>query len=52
MSHIILESEQIFTEFAAKNDFVIINEEESHLKSFPKPLENYLTDLFKRAELF
>lgn len=52
MSHIRLESEQIFTKFAAENDFLIINEDESHLKSFPKPLENYLTDLFKRAELF
>ena len=52
MSHIILESEQIFTEFAVENDFLIIDEEESHLKSFPKPLENYLSELFKRAELF
>ena len=52
MSHIILESKEVFTEFATENDFIIINEEESHQKSFPKPLENYLTDFFKKAELF
>ena len=52
MSHIILESKEVFTEFANENDFIIINEEESHQKSFPKPLENYLTDFFKKAELF
>ena len=52
MSHIILESKEVFTEFAAENDFIIINEKESHQKSFPKPLENYLTDFFKKAELF
>jgi A/G-specific adenine glycosylase len=45
MSHIVLESKEIFTEFAAENGFSIINEEESHQKSFPKPLENYLTEL-------
>ena len=47
MSHIRLESQDVFTEFASENGFTIINEEESHLKSFPKPLENYLTNLFK-----
>ena len=52
MSHVRLESKEVFTEFAVENDYLIINEEESHLKSFPKPLENYLTDFFKRVELF
>ena len=47
MSHIILQSKEDFTEFAAEHDFFIINEEESHQKSFPKPLENYLKDCYK-----
>ena len=52
MNHLVLDSEQVFTNFANQNGFMIINEEESHLKSFPKPLENYLTDFFTSAELF
>ena len=52
MNHVVLDSEQVFTNFANQNGFMIINEEESHLKSFPKPLENYLTDFFTSAELF
>ena len=47
MNYIRLESKEVFTKFADENDFVIMNEEESHEKSFPKPLENYLTECFK-----
>ena len=39
---VILNSEKIFKNFAAENGFIITNLEDSHQKSFPKPLENYL----------
>ena len=39
---VILHKEEIFKKFAEENGFVIIDLEESHQKSFPKPLENYL----------
>ena len=31
--------------YASENGYMIINKEESHQKSFPKPLENYLRNL-------
>ena len=31
--------------YASENGFMIINKEESHQKSFPKPLENYIRNL-------
>lgn len=31
--------------YASENSFMIINKEESHQKSFPKPLENYIRNL-------
>ncbi len=37
-----LNSKKIFEKFALENDFIISNIEDSHQKSFPKPLENYL----------
>ncbi|QDP84481.1 A/G-specific adenine glycosylase [Chryseobacterium sp. SNU WT5] len=46
INHVVLESKEIFTEFSTENNFMISNEEEAHQKSFPKPLENYLTDYF------
>ena len=39
---VILNSEEIFKKFAEENGFLITDLEESHQKSFPKPLENYL----------
>ncbi|MGZ5192630.1 MAG: A/G-specific adenine glycosylase [Kaistella sp.] len=39
---VILNSQKIFKDFAAENGFIITNLEDSHQKSFPKPLENYL----------
>ena len=50
IKHVVLESKDIFTEFATENGFISINEEESHQKSFPKPLENYLTDYFEKKQ--
>ena len=39
---VILHKEEIFKNFALENRFIITDLEESHQKSFPKPLENYL----------
>ena len=39
---VILHKEEIFKNFALENGFIITDLEESHQKSFPKPLENYL----------
>ncbi|MGZ5210743.1 MAG: A/G-specific adenine glycosylase [Kaistella sp.] len=39
---VILNSEKIFKDFAVENGFIITNLQDSHQKSFPKPLENYL----------
>jgi len=39
---LLLRSGKIFEKFAKENGFQIISYEESQLKSFPKPLENYL----------
>lgn len=46
-SHVKLESEKIFQDFAKKHSFIVVSEEEAHQKSFPKPLENYLKAYFK-----
>ena len=37
-----LKSLKTLLDFAKKEDFIITNLEESHQKSFPKPLENYI----------
>ncbi len=37
-----ISSEKDFNKYALENDFQVINKEESALKSFPKPLENYI----------
>jgi A/G-specific adenine glycosylase len=37
-----VDSEIVWKDFIAKNDFIVINVEGSHEKSFPKPLENYI----------
>ena len=42
-----LKSLKMLMDFAQKENFVITNLEESHQKSFPKPLENYLASIFK-----
>ena len=39
---VILDSERIFKKYAEENGFAITNLGDSHRKSFPKPLENYL----------
>ena len=39
---VILHKEEIFKNFAEENGFIITDLEESHQKSFPKPLENYM----------
>lgn len=42
-----LNSISMFEEFAEKGKFTIIDFEGSHQKSFPKPLENYLSFIYK-----
>jgi A/G-specific adenine glycosylase len=37
-----VDSEIVWKDFIAKNDFIVINVEGSHERSFPKPLENYI----------
>ncbi|MBU4538457.1 MAG: A/G-specific adenine glycosylase [Weeksellaceae bacterium] len=39
---VVLPTKKSFENFAGKGDFIITNLENSHQKSFPKPLENYL----------
>ena len=41
---------RIFEKFATNENFLLTNLEDSHQKSFPKPLENYLKNL--GTELF
>lgn len=43
---ILLESEKKFVDFAAQNGYRIMNYADSHEKSFPKPLENFLKKVF------
>ncbi|WP_234111006.1 MULTISPECIES: A/G-specific adenine glycosylase [Chryseobacterium] len=38
-----MKSKEAFEKFSNEHDFTISNAEESHQKSFPKPLENYLS---------
>ncbi len=45
ISKIELNSNNAFKNFAQSNGFSIINKKLAHLKSFPKPLENYLKNL-------
>ena len=42
ISKVLISNRKEFEKYAKKNDFLILNYEESHQKSFPKPLENYL----------
>ena len=44
---ITLNSRKTFDDFCREEDFTPITFEDSHQKSFPKPLENYLLSLFK-----
>lgn len=46
IDHYYIEDETAFLDFAKTNGFISINFEESHQKSFPKPLENYLSKAF------
>lgn len=39
------DDEKLFLEFASKGGFTVISLAESHRKSFPKPLENYLATI-------
>ena len=47
ISRVTLDSENIFKDFAQKEGFQIVSFEDSHQKSFPKPLQNYLSFIFK-----
>lgn len=42
-----LHSKKMFDDFATQEQFSAITYEDSHQKSFPKPLENYLFSLFE-----
>lgn len=46
IDHILIKNNKDFEDFAKENGFQILNPEESHAKSFPKPLENYITNHF------
>lgn len=37
-----VDSESVWSDFIAKNDYIVTDVESSHEKSFPKPLENYI----------
>ena len=43
---ITVETEEIFQKIAKDHKFIITDYSESQLKSFPKPLENYITQYF------
>lgn len=47
INKVALTSRKMFKDFAEKQNFIIADFEESHQKSFPKPLESYLSFLFK-----
>lgn len=45
-----LKSKKMLQDFAEDDNFIIIDDEQSHQKSFPKPLENYLLLFFKEKD--
>ncbi len=47
ISEVVLDNKKDFQNFSKKNHFIITSYEESHQKSFPKPLENFLKKEFK-----
>lgn len=49
MDRIVINSKNIFDKFAKEKGFTITDYENSHQKSFPKPLENYLKSLFENS---
>lgn len=51
LARVQLDSEQRFRDYAAAQHLLIINHEDSHLKSFPKPLENYLSNHFAKPRI-
>jgi A/G-specific adenine glycosylase len=44
---VILQDEKVFKKYAQKHQLQITDYENSHQKSFPKPLENYLKKTFE-----
>jgi A/G-specific adenine glycosylase len=47
ISEVSLNNKKDFQKFSEENQFLIITYEESHQKSFPKPLENFLKKEFE-----
>ena len=47
ISKVILQDEKVFENYAQKHQLQITDYENSHQKSFPKPLENYLKKTFE-----
>ena len=47
ISKVILQDEKVFKKYAQKHQLQITDYENSHQKSFPKPLENYLKKTFE-----
>lgn len=48
INKVALPSKKIFKNFATEENFIAITFEDSHQKSFPKPLENYLASVFNK----
>lgn len=49
ISKVLIDNKKEFEKYAKENQFIIINYETSHQKSFPKPLENYLKKTFENG---
>lgn len=47
ISKVLINNRKEFENYAKENGFLIMNYEDSHQKSFPKPLENYLKKTFE-----
>ena len=47
ISKVILQDKKVFENYAQKHQLQITDYENSHQKSFPKPLENYLKKTFE-----
>jgi len=46
INRVTLPSRQMFAKFAEKENLIVTGYEKSQQKSFPKPLENYLSSVF------
>lgn len=47
-----VDSEEVWRNFIAENEYIITNVESSHDKSFPKPLENYIQNYQTAYRIF